>query len=259
MSQFFCHKSFTTRFSGFFRFYGFFLALLACNVIFWANTKHIRPELGVVPSVPGKEELALLKMGDDQFYFRMLALQMQNTGDTYGRFTPLKYYDMGKIRDWFTLLDGLDPVSDMMPTMAAYYFSQTQNQQDVRPLVDYLYEHSVRDIKRKWWWLLQSIYLAQYKLKDMDLALKVSKPLVNEDVPIWAQQMVAVVHEKRGEMEDALRIMETIKDNAETIPERDLRYMVYFVKERLGRLEKLKEFENLKTTEQPQDFYRPKF
>lgn len=235
----------------FMRRYGLLLLLMACNVLFWSQTRYIRPELRVVAPVPGKEELALLKMGDDQFYFRALALQMQNAGDSFGRFTPLKQYDMGKMYHWFTLLDTLDPHSNMMPAMAAYYFSQTQKSEDVRPLVRYLYEHSIRDVAHKWWWLLQSIYLAQYKLKDMDLALKVATPLVDKQVPIWAQQMAAVVHEKRGEMSDALAIMETIKNNADAIPERDLRYMVYFVKERLKRLDKLEEFDGVKTTNEP--------
>lgn len=248
----------TAKAQHFIRTYWLLFLLLAFNVAFWTQTRLIRPELGVVPPVPGREELAILKMGDDQFYFRALALQMQNAGDTYGRFTPLKKYDMGKIYHWFTLLDTLDSRSDMMPAMAAYYYSQTQNDKDVRPLINYLYEHSIRDIEHKWWWLLQSIYLAQHKLEDMDLAMKVAAPLVDKRVPIWAQQMAAVVHEKRGEMEDALRIMETIKDNAETIPERDLKYMVYFIKERLNRLDKLKDFKDMKVTTEPQPDTRPK-
>ena len=242
----------------FLRWYAPLLAMLLVNFLFWTQTRTIRPSLAVVPPVPGKEELAILKMGDDQFYFRALALQMQNVGDTYGRFTPLRHYDMGKMYHWFSLLDTLDARSDMMPAMAAYYFSQTQNAKDVRPLVGYLYEHSIRDIERKWWWLVQSIYLAQYKLKDMDLALKVSAPLVDKRVPIWAQHMAAVVREKRGEMADALAIMETIKNNAEVIPERDLKYMHYFIKERLNRLDKLKEFEGLKTTKEALPGIRPK-
>ncbi|MDX2074637.1 MAG: hypothetical protein SFX19_09800, partial [Alphaproteobacteria bacterium] len=237
--------------------YGPLLALLACNALFWVATREIRPSLDIVPPVPGREELAALKMGDDQFYFRVLALEMQNAGDTYGRFTPLHDYSMERIYHWFTLLDGLDDNSDMLPAMASYYFSQTQHHEEVRPLVNYLYEHSVRDIEHKWWWLLQSIYLAQYKLEDMDLALKAAKPLVDKSVPIWAQQMAAVVHEKRGEMEDALGIMETIKNNADAIPDRDLRYMVYFVKERLKRLDKLKDFEGLKTVPDEPNNNRP--
>jgi hypothetical protein len=95
-------------------------------------------------------------------------------------------------------------------------------------------------VPNKWWWLMQSIYLSQHKLKDMDLALKVSQPMVNPEVPAFAQQMAAVVREKRGEFEDALIIMETIRDNAKHIEEADLKYMQYFIEERIKRLDEVK-------------------
>jgi hypothetical protein len=217
-----------------------YLALALCVMLqlgFWFKTKDITPDLAIVPPVPGEQAVQALSFGDTQFYFRVLALELQNAGDTYGRFTSLRYYDFNKLYHWFKLLDTLDFRSDMMPAMATYYFSQTQNTADIRYIVDYVYEHATRDVPKKWWWLMQSIYLAQHKLKDMDLALKVAAPLVNDGVPVFAQHMAAVVHEKRGEMEDALRIMETIRDNAKDIPEADLKYMNYFVKERLNMLE----------------------
>jgi hypothetical protein len=213
------------------------LCLLACQGMAWWQTRSIKPKLGIVPEVPTIAAAKALSLGDEQFYFRWQALELQNAGDTYGRFTALREYDYKKLSDWLYLLDRLDSRSNMMPSLAAYYFSQTQKTQDIRYIIDYLYEHASHDVAHKWWWLLQAIYLAQHKLNDMDLALKVAKPLVNKDVPVWAQQMTAVVYEKRGEMDDALRIMETIRDNADHIPDADLRYMEYFVKERLHKLE----------------------
>ncbi len=215
---------------------GVFVVLQLC---FWWESKDIKPEMGIVPDVPGKQAVKALSFGDDEFFFRVLAFNLQNAGDTYGRFTSLRYYDMNKLYHWFNLLDGLNSKSNMIPSMATYYFAQTQNTPDIRYIVDYLYEHSTRDIAHKWWWLVQSIYLAQHKLTDMDLALKVSKPLVSDGVPVWAQQMAAVVREKRGEMADALAIMETIRDNVEDIPESDLRFMTYFIKERIGKLDEM--------------------
>jgi hypothetical protein len=216
--------------------YFLLVLFLALQFGYWHQTRHIRPNMGIVPDVPGREAVHALTFGDDQFYFRLLAFRLQNSGDTFGRFTSLRYYDFNKLYHWFNLLDELDARSNMIAAMACYYFSQTQNVADVRYVVDYLYTHSTRDIGHKWWWLVQSIYLAQHKLKDMDLALKVASPLVNQEVPVWAQQMAAVVHEKRGEMDDALNIMMTIKENAEHIPEADLKYMTYFIEERLGKL-----------------------
>jgi len=206
---------------------------------FWCQTKNIKPDLGIVPDVPGRQEIHALTFGDDEFYFRVLAFIIQNCGDTYGRFSPLRYYDLNKLYYWFGLLDELDAKSNMMPSLAAYYFSQTQNVADVHYVVDYLYEHSVRDVEHNWWWLIQAIYLAMHKMNNMDKALEVAKPLVNDKVPVWAQQMTAVVYEKRGEMGDALRIMETIKAHAKNIPDADLKYMTYFVEERLGKLDKM--------------------
>jgi hypothetical protein len=215
------------------------IALLICQVVFWSQTRHIKPELEIVPAVPTKAALDAMSFGDNAFYFRVLALKLQNTGDSYGRFTPLKEYDYPKLALWFGLLDGLDRRSNMVPFMASHYFSQTQNTPDVRYMVDYLYTHALPDIEHKWWWLLQAMYLSMHRLNDMDLALKVATPLVNDKVPVWAQQMAAVVHEKRGEMDDALRIMETIQRHSRDIPEADLRYMEYFVRERLHKLEGL--------------------
>lgn len=219
-----------------------FLGLLAAQGGFWAFSKDIKPQLGIVPDVPRLEAVQALSLGDPQLYFRALALVLQNTGDTYGRFTSLKEYDYSKVAQWMYLLDGLDARSDMVPSMAAYYYSNTQNTPDVRYLVDYLYAHASRDIAHKWWWLIQAIYLAMHKLQDNDLAMKVAAPLNNDAVPVWARQMVAVVHEKRGEMEDALQIMLTIQKNTATIEDKDLRYMRYFIDERLKKLE---EFEKL--------------
>ncbi len=214
--------------------------LVLLQLGFWYKTKSITPEMDIVPAVPGREAVEAMTFGDDQFYFRVLSFNLQNAGDTFGRSTALRYYDFNKLSQWFNLLDGLDYKSNMMPSMATYYFSQTQNTPDVRYVVDYLYTHSTRDVGKKWWWLVQAIYLSMHRLEDKDLALKVSAPLVNKDVPAWAQQMAAVVREKRGEFEDALKIMETISKNATKIEDNDLKYMKYFIDERINKLDKIK-------------------
>ncbi len=218
------------------------LMLVFAQLGFWYKTHDIKPDFGIVPEVPGRQTLHALTFGDNEFYFRIMAFTLQNAGDTFGRFTALRYYDFNKLYHWFSLLDELDSRSNMMPSMATYYFAQTQNTPDVRYIVDYLYEHSVKDVEHKWWWLLQAIYLSLHKLDDTDLALKVAQPLQNSQVPVWAREMTAVVHEKRGEMDDALEIMETIKNNVNNIPQADLNYMTYFVKERLGKLDESKKF-----------------
>lgn len=220
-------------------FYGIFAVLLGLQAAYWWYARPYKPDLSIVPNVPNVEAVKAISMGDEEFYFRLLALILQNSGDTFGRSTPLKNYDFTKLSKWFALLDKLDDHSNMIPSMAAYYFSQSQNVQDSRYIVDYLYAHASRDVEHKWWWLVQAIYISMHKLNDMELTLKVAQPLLNADVPAWAQQMLAVVYEKRGEMDDALRIMEAIRDHAKQITDADLRYMKYFVEERIKKLDEM--------------------
>ena len=216
------------------------LAFLALQGGFWWKSFGKLPDLGVVPNVMSEQEIELLSFGDAQLFFRMIAFRLNNAGDTFGRFTTLRAYDMEKISDWFTKLDTLDNTSNHLPSMSAYYFSQTQNTPDVRYLVEYLYNHAKDRPDEKWWWLTQATYLAMHKLEDKDLALRVSAPLEGvRGIPHWAQQMPAFVHEQRGELEDAYIIMKNILEESNTLDQSELNYMRYFMEERLDRLQEV--------------------
>ncbi len=217
----------------------FFMLL---QIVFWYRTTDIVPDMSIVPDVPGKETVKAISFGDEQAFFRVLGLQIQNAGDTFGRFTALKDYDFNKLYHWFSLLDTLDDTSNYIPSMATYYFSQTQNKQDVKYVIDYLIEHSAHRISEKWWWLVQAIYLANHKLENPALALEIAKKLEGHtDIPLWAQQMPAFVYEKQGEFEQALRIIDNIIKNQDDFSRGEINFMYHFVEERLGKLEEMDE------------------
>ncbi len=212
---------------------------LGLQAVFWWQSFGRLPDLGVVPDLVSDEELKVMAFGDNQLLFRIMAFRLNNTGDTFGRFTTLRAYDMEKISHWFHQLDEYDATSNHLASMSAYYFSQTQNAPEVIHLVNYLYDHSHERPKEKWWWLTQATYLAMHKLKDQDLALKVAKPLEGvTGIPYWAQQMPAFVHEQRGEFEDAYVIMRNVLADAEAenLTQGELNYMRYFMEERVERL-----------------------
>ena len=226
---------------GFLRCYGILVGLFAAQLLFWHKTHDILPDMAIVPNVPAKEVVKALSLGDEQFYFRHLALQIQNSGDTYGRFTPLREYNYDKLIKWFYLLDTLDNVSDFIPSLATYYYSQTQNTPDVRYIVDYLYDHASwrPGEHRKWWWLIQAIYLANHKLEDKDLALKMGAPLLDAkgDIPLWARHFNAFILEQKGEDEEALHIIEHVLEEYKNkkLSREDFNFMKYFIEERLRK------------------------
>jgi hypothetical protein len=217
----------------------FLYVFLVAQIILWTQTKSYKPNLAIVPDVPSELAIKALSLGDEQFYFRTLAFQLQNAGDTFGRFTALKDYNYNQLYHWFTLLDTLDNKSHFVPSLAAYYYSQTQNTPDVKYVTQYLEETSERDLYNKWWWMGQAVYLANHKLKDKDWALELAYKLAStprDDIPLWAKQMPAFIHEQRGEEEQALNIIAGILNNVDKIDQGELNFMSYFVNERLKKL-----------------------
>lgn len=222
----------------FIRNYGILIALFIAQVMFWSHSRQVLPEMAIVPEVPGKEAVKALSLGDEQFYFRILALRIQNAGDTFGRFTPLKEYDYSKLAKWFSLLDSLDDRSDYIPSLATYYYSQTQNTPDVRYIVDYLYDHAAHRPEQKWWWLIQAIYLANHKLDNPELALKIGAPLVDaQGIPLWARHFPAFIHEQQGETEQAWFVIQHVLKEMEEdrLSQQDFNFIKYFIEERIQK------------------------
>ena len=226
------------------------IVFVSLQGLFWYHTREIQPEIGIVPDVPGEPTVRALSFGDEEAFFRFYALGIQNSGDTFGRFTALYKYDFKKLYQWFHLLDTLNNTSNYLPSMATYYFSQTQNPSDVRYIVDYLDEYTLGRVKDKWWWVVQGVYLAQHKLNDSDRAQQLAERLRGvHGIPIWAQQTPAFIHEQRGEFGDALVIIEDIMKNPEEYSQGELNFMKYFVDERLGRLDAVqKELQDIQKT-----------
>lgn len=223
----------------FFRSDIFVYVFLVLQITLWTQTKSYKPNLAIVPDVPSRESIKAISLGDEQFYFRTLAFKLQNAGDTFGRFTALKDYNYNKLYHWFTLLDTLDDKSHFVPSLAGYYYSQTQNIPDVKYVAKYLEETAEKDLYNKWWWMGQAVYLANHKLKDKEWALKLAYKLAStprDDIPLWAKQMPAFIHEQRGEEEQAVRIISEILNNVDNIDEGELNFMSYFVKDRLKQL-----------------------
>lgn len=221
---------------------GAFLLALAAQGAFWNHSRSVMPQLGIVPAVPGERTVRALSFGDEEAFFRLLALNIQSSGDTFGRFTALYKYDFNKLYHWFRLLDGLDDESNYLPAMATYYFSQTQNPNDVRYIVDYLDEYTEGRAKEKWWWVTQASYLASHKLGDSQRALELANKLRGvTGIPIWAQQLSAFVHEERGEFGEALDIIQEILKDPTQYSQGELNFMKYFIEERLGKMKEMDE------------------
>jgi len=213
------------------------------QTLFWYKTENIKPKLGLVPNVPSKYLVKALSFGDEEFYFRTQAYKIQNAGDTFGRFSALKDYDYKKLYQWFKVLDSLDSKSNYVPSLAAYYYSQTQRKSDTIYIINYLEEHADQNPEEKWWWYYQATNIANYILKDQDRALEIAYKLkdIKADIPLGARELPAIIHKARGEDCEAIMLINEIlqdyeKDENKKLTEKELNFMKFFIQRRIKSL-----------------------
>ncbi|MGH1398997.1 MAG: hypothetical protein ACRBCT_07265 [Alphaproteobacteria bacterium] len=190
--------------------YAFLFLMIGGSLWTWQNTKNIQARWTNVPPTPKASFASSIGLGDAQFAYRIYSLMLQNSGNTGGRFVALKDYNYERLGKWFFLQNMLDSRSDFIPLLAAYYFGASQDSSKIRPVIEYLGVAGNSAEKEKWRWLAQAVYLARFKLKDTDLALKLAYKLAaidNPDMPIWARQMPANVLNQKGEKQAALEII----------------------------------------------------
>jgi hypothetical protein len=176
-----------------------------------------------------------MSLGDDQFLFRALALEVQEMGDSGGRFTPLGDYNYSMLIEWFRLLDGLDARSDYAVSLAALSYGMTQKPEDARRIAIYVREHAARDPAKKWRFLAHAAYIARYRGKDLALALEIAKDLAAvdiPDIPAWTKQMPAFIMTEMGDKEAAEAYLSALIVSGTTSEEEKI-YMHNYIQRRL--------------------------
>lgn len=208
------------------------LAVLA-NVGLWFSARHAQARWLNVPPAPSKNGMLAFALGDSEFAYRFIGVMLQNLGDTGGRWTMLKDYDYAELTKWLYLADALDPRSDFMPFLASYYFASVEPAEHMRPMISYLREVGQSAEGEKWRWLAQAVYLARFRLNDMNLAQTLAFELAanqNPKIPGWARQMPGFILTARGEKEAAYDIMTaTLKTEADKLAPQEVNYMRSYI------------------------------
>jgi hypothetical protein len=229
-------------------FFYLFLGTFACQIFFWKETEKTRASFELIPQVPNKYALSIFSLGDNEFLFRVLATRLQNSGDVFAGFAALKNYDYTRIYDWMKMLDGLNDKSVMVPSLASYIYSQTQNKDDNYLIVKYLDEHAAIDLDNNWWWLMQAVFIAKKDLQDMNLAIELADKLAKNEAknaPSWTRFMNAVLREKTGDNCAIFRVVENLvqdlnRKDGTKLSAGELDLQRHFIKSHLDKLKEEK-------------------
>lgn len=215
------------------------VVFLFVQFFFWTKIVNVRAYLDVVDAPPSSGTIKAFSFGDSEYYFRLKLFKVQNMGDTYGRFTSLSKYDYKKLYEWFILLENLNEKSTYLPSLVAYYYSQTPKVEDRIYTIKFLERHALLNPEKNWWWLYQAMYIAFFSMKDenlgVDLAYKLKK-YSPATAPIWTKQMVAILLAKKGNECEAVRVISEIlndyeKNSSKSEKEKndEMNYMKYFI------------------------------
>lgn len=213
---------------------------LAAQIIVSLSVNGVQARWLNVPPAPSALSAAASALGDTQMAYRMYGVMLQNMGDFGGRVVSLKEYNYEALGTWFHLMDDLDPRSNYAPLLAAYYFGGadvSDDPQKLAPIVDYLRKVGNSAEGERWRWLAQAVYIARFKMKDLDKAMALAKELAanpNSAIPVWARNMDIIVTEARGDKEAAYTlIMEILKSKSDTLSPYEVNFMVYFMCQRV--------------------------
>lgn len=220
--------------------YKFALAVVVLlNLAVWFVSKDARVGWAGVPPVPDKNGLLMATLGDDQLAYRFSALTLQNLGDAGGRVVPLNSYNYERLKGWFFVFHELDPRSNFVPMIAAYYFGATHDPENSLHIVDFL-EVAGQDHRReKWRWLAQAVYMARYRAEDMDRALDLAHQLSDMgqehlELPLWTRHMPSFVLAAQGEKQAARDLMEVILGSAEGLHPTEIKFMQDYLENELA-------------------------
>jgi len=188
------------------------LALAHAGLATFNRGIHSSPPVMTPP--PGEMSRKAMALGDDQFLYRLLSIDLQNAGDGGGRVTPISQYNYDYVLGWLRAVEALDPRSQHHYILAARYFSYTQHNSDLRRVVDFIFEKAARDPRRHWFWVTQCIELADHRLNDTEYALRISQTAATydfPDVPAWVWMFPALLLEKLGRFDEATQVLESVR------------------------------------------------
>ena len=87
------------------------------------------------------------------------------------------------------------------------------------PIVEYLDVIGQRQHGEKWRWLAQAVFLARFRLNDMDRALDLANKLAQAkdgNIPVWARNMPVFILNAKGEKQGAYALMLEILKTSHT-------------------------------------------
>lgn len=167
-----------------------------------------------IPPVAEKSTAALLAFGDQPLLARGMAFWLQTFDSQAGQLIPYHQLNYVHLLAWLSLICELDPAMDYPLLMATRVFSETKDPARLRQVIGFVREQYRVSPLTRWRWQAEAAILARHRLKDLSLALALSKELASlrnvPSVPYWVKDMEHLILAELGEYESAARVISSL-------------------------------------------------
>ena len=174
--------------------------------IFWHSVQpDNRAQAQDLVSSPSVSSWQLLSLGDPVFLAKILMLWLQAFDNQPGVSVPYNDLDYDKVEGWLGAILQLDPGGQYPLLAASRLYAQVPDEAKQRQMLEFVYQQFLIDPQNRWPWLAHASIVAKHRLKDLPLALKFSRAIVDKStsngIPAWASQLQLLVLEDMGELE----------------------------------------------------------
>lgn len=155
-----------------------------------------------------------ISMGSEQLIGYLLAIRLQLHDSQAGRNFSYARIDYEVLRDWLEQITQMDVTSEYPMLLASRVYSQTDDNDRLRIMLEFIENHFDLDPQLHWRRLAEASVLAKHKLGDLPLALRMAEKLDAQPasvvMPQWARDIRFLLLAELNELESAITIIQAL-------------------------------------------------
>lgn len=172
-----------------------------------------------LPTATESSYIQLLSFNDSITASKITMLWLQAFDNQPGISISLQDLNYDKVISWLDLVLQLDDKTQYPLLAAIRFYAEVQNPDKQRKMVNFVSNKFIEKPNERWASMAHAVYIAKFRLKDIELALACAKLLrqyaKGNNVPFWAKQMEIFILEDMGELESAMVLIGGLLESGE--------------------------------------------
>jgi hypothetical protein len=164
-----------------------------------------------LPDPNASSTYRVASMGSDRLLSYLLAIRLQLHDNQSGKHMRYEQLDYQKLTHWLEQITALNPHSEYPTMLASRVYSQTNDKQNMRLMIDFIQASFTRDPQLHWRRMTEATILAKHKLGDLSLALSLAEQLTTQPIdvvmPQWARDMQFILLGELNEFEAGIAMI----------------------------------------------------